>query len=172
VTAHSPTDFATCVLSGAMRVTYRSLGGVDAAVEQDDRDLGLLGLLQLVLPARRLGGRQEDDVDLVVDEGRERVELRLLVARAGRRSVLEVEAGILGERVLDGLLVGVAPAALGTDGDEADRDGHVATGRSVTVPAGSAPPEHALSPTTMAPVAATVSSPRNPRLLMSILSPP
>ncbi len=93
--------------------------GLDAAVEQDDRDLGLLGTLERVLPAGRLGGRQQDDVDALVDERRERVDLRLLV-EVGGGCVLELVSGVLREGVLDVLLVGLAPRAFGADGDEAD----------------------------------------------------
>src|SRR5690606_9976311 len=87
---------------------------------QDDGDLGLLRELERILPAGCLGGREQDHVDLVVDEGGEGIQLRLLIRRARRRRVLQVEARLGAERVLDGLLVRVAPAALRPDRDESD----------------------------------------------------
>src|SRR5690625_578814 len=107
--------------------------GLDAAVDQQDGDLRLLRAAEGLLPAGTLRGRQQDQVHALIDERAERIDLGLLV-EIGGGGELQREAGILGERVLDVLLVRLAPGAFGADGDETD--GHrivrAATGAGIT----------------------------------------
>jgi hypothetical protein len=93
---------------------------VDRAVGQDDGDVGGLGLLEHGVPAGLDDRGERDDVDPLGDVGPDRLDLvLLLLLRVGE---LQVEAGLLGQRVLDGLRVGGAPAALRADLREADGD--------------------------------------------------
>ena len=92
---------------------------VDGAVGQDHRDLRRLGLAQHRAPAGLDHRREGDHVDLLRDEGADRLDLvLLLLLRVGE---LQLDAGLLGRR-LDRLGVGGAPFALGADLREAEHD--------------------------------------------------
>src|SRR5699024_2200891 len=92
---------------------------LDATVNQYHGDLGFLSPLQRGLPPRPHGGREQDDVDARVHEGRESIDLRLLVEVDGG-CVLQVEARIFGERLLNVRLVRLPPCPFRADRDETD----------------------------------------------------
>ena len=92
---------------------------VDGAVGEDHGDLRALGLVEDRVPARLDDRRERDHVDALLDVGADRLDLvLLLLLRVGE---LERDAGLLG-RVLDRLRVRRAPAALGADLREPERD--------------------------------------------------
>ena len=95
-------------------------GGVDGAVDQHDRDAGVLDLLQDLVPAGLDHRGERDDVDVLGDEVPQRLDLVLLLLL--RVDEVEVEAGLLGEARLDRLGVRGAPAALGAELGEAHAD--------------------------------------------------
>src|SRR3954467_830369 len=92
-------------------------GGIDVAVEQHDRNLGLLGFFQHRVPAGRDDGREEDRIDVLRDEGADRLDLVLLfLLRVGDLEIdLALGGLLLGDRGL-----GRAPAGFRSDLREAD----------------------------------------------------
>ncbi|MGY3648402.1 hypothetical protein ACVWW2_003693 [Bradyrhizobium sp. LM4.3] len=92
-------------------------GGIDVAVEQHDRDLGLLRFLQHRVPAGRDDRREEDRIDVLRDEGADRLDLvLLLLLRVGD---LEIDLA-LGSLLLGDRRLGRAPAGFRSDLREAD----------------------------------------------------
>ena len=87
-------DAAFLDLVGGDRGQVQVLRRVDAAVEQDDRDLGFLGFGQHVIPAGGDDRRDEDRVDALGDEAADRLDLVfLLLLRVGE---LQVDAALFG----------------------------------------------------------------------------
>ncbi|SCQ63384.1 Hypothetical protein PFR_JS9-2_1750 [Propionibacterium freudenreichii] len=125
------------VVRGDARGIQRGVVGLNATVQQEDRDLGLLRTVQHVLPAGGLGGRQQDRVDTLIDERGHGGDLGRLVAVV-RRGVLQVDAIVLAEGVLDVRLVRRAPAALGTNCHKADGESLRAAARITTATAATA----------------------------------
>ena len=88
---------------------------------QEFREAGAEWLHMVDLEGARCGGTPNFDIAAKI------VRTSGLLVELGGRGVLEVEPGLLGEGVLDVLLVGLAPGTLWADGDEAD-PGEVAPG--------------------------------------------
>ena len=106
----------------------------DRAVFEDDRDAGLLGLVEHVVPAVFHDRRDDDRVDALVDEAADRGDLRLDLV-VGRVED-ELEAVLLRERRLHRLGVRGTPAALGAGLGESDGDDAVVLAAAASGSAG------------------------------------